>query len=73
MEEPSQFSVGQTAQCQTCSIMEKPGTGLDDCLNMLMACFRKGMSAARSSNRVHVMDISTFRKMIPSKPKGHLN
>ena len=30
VEEPSQFSVGQTAQSLTCSIMEKPHTGLDD-------------------------------------------
>ena len=31
VEEPSQFSVGQTAQSLTCSIMEKPHTGLDEC------------------------------------------
>ena len=45
MEEASQFSVGKTAQSLTCSIMEKPHTGLDDCLIMLLACFRKRMSA----------------------------
>ena len=28
----------------TCSIMEKPHAGLDDCLNMLLSCFRKRMS-----------------------------
>ena len=44
MEEPSQFSVGQTAQNLTCAIMEKPHTGLDDCLNMLLSCFRKRLS-----------------------------
>ena len=33
MEEPSQFSVGQTAQSLTCSIMDKPHTGLDDSEN----------------------------------------
>ena len=44
MEEPSQFSVGQTAQSLACSIMEKPHTGLDDCMRMLQACFRKRMS-----------------------------
>ena len=44
MEEPSQFSVGQTAQSLTCSIMEKPHTGLDDCLRMLQECFRKTIS-----------------------------
>ena len=44
MEEPSQFSVGQTAQNLTCYIMEKPHTGLGDCLRMLQTCFRKRMS-----------------------------
>ena len=37
MEKPSQFSMGQTVQSLTCFIMEKPHTGLDDCLNMLLA------------------------------------
>ena len=44
MEEPSQFSVGQTQHSLTCSIMEKPHTGLEDCLKMLLSCFRKRMS-----------------------------
>ena len=44
MEEPSQFSVGQAAQSLICSIMEKPQSGLDDCLRVLQACFRKRMS-----------------------------
>ena len=35
------------AQTLTCSIMEKPHTGLDDCLNMLLACFTKKMSGTR--------------------------
>ena len=44
-EEPSQFSMGQTAQNITCSIMEKPHKGLDDCLmRVLQECFRKRMS-----------------------------
>ena len=43
-KQPSQFSMGQTAQSITCSIMEKPHAGLDDCLNMLLSCFRKRMS-----------------------------
>ena len=38
MEEPSKFSVGQTAQSLTCAIMEKSLAGLDDCLNMLLPC-----------------------------------
>ena len=42
--EPSQFSVGQTAPSLTCSIMEKPSTGLDDCLRLLLSCLRKRMS-----------------------------
>ena len=45
MEEPIQFSVGQTAQRRTCSIMEKPHTELDKCLRMLLSCFIKRMSA----------------------------
>ena len=44
VEEPSQFSVGQTAQRLNCSIMEKPHAGLDNCLNILLSCFRKRMS-----------------------------
>ena len=51
MEVPSQFSMGQTAQSLTCSIMEKSHTGLDDCLNMLLSCFREKMSGL---NRVVV-------------------
>ena len=47
MEEPSQFSVGQTAQSLTCSILEKQHTGLDDCLRILMPCFRKRRSERR--------------------------
>ena len=46
MEEPSQFSGGQTAQSLTCSIMDEPHTGLEDCLRMLLSCFRKRMSGA---------------------------
>ena len=53
MEEPSQFSMGHTAQSLTCSIMEKPHTGLDDCLRMLQACFRKRMSGP---DKLHAAD-----------------
>ena len=45
MEEPSLFSVGQTAHSLTCSIMEKPHTGLEDRLGILLPCFRKRLSA----------------------------
>ena len=44
MEEPSQFSVDLTPQSLTCSIMKGPHTGLDDCLMVLLMCFRKRMS-----------------------------
>ena len=46
-EEPSQFSLGQTAQSFTCSIMEKPHTGLDECLKILLFCFRGRTSGSR--------------------------
>ena len=51
MEGPSQFSKGQTAQGLTCSIMEKPLTGLVDCLRMLQACFRKEDVCSRSGGQ----------------------
>ena len=44
MEEPIRSPVGQTAQSLTCSNMEKPHAGLEDCLNMLLSCFRTRMS-----------------------------
>ena len=44
MEEPSQFSEGQTAQSLTCSIMDKQQTGLDDCQRKLLPCFSERMS-----------------------------
>ena len=46
MKEPSQFSVGKTAQRKTYPITEKPHSGLDDCLNMLLACLRQRMSVS---------------------------
>ena len=64
MEEPSQFSVGQTAQSLTSSIIEKPHTGLDDCLRMLQACFRKKMS---------VQGGSLFHAAIPSQGYDETN
>ena len=39
-EESSQFSMGQTAQTLTCSILGKPHTGLDECPRILLSCFR---------------------------------
>ena len=49
MEEPSQFSVGQNAQSLTCSIMEKPHTGLDECLGILLLCFRARTSDGKDT------------------------
>ena len=46
-EEPCQFSMGQTAQSLTCSIMEKPHTGFDECPRILPSSFR-----ARNSGKV---------------------
>ena len=47
-EEPSQFSMGQTAQGLTCSIMEKPLTWLEESLRILLSCFRARNSASKS-------------------------
>ena len=44
-EEPSQFSMGQTAQSLTCYPMEKPYTGLDECPRILLSCFRARTTA----------------------------
>ena len=41
MEEPSQFSLGQKAQSLTCSIMEKPHSGLDGSRRMLLHALEK--------------------------------
>ena len=49
-EESSQFSMGQTAQSLTCSIMEKPHTGLDECPRILLSCFRARNSSCRPSS-----------------------
>ena len=52
VEVPSQFSMGQTVQSLTCSIMEKPHTGLDhldECPRILLSCFRARNSEGRSS------------------------
>ena len=35
-----------------CSIVEKPLTGLDDCLNMLLPCFRERMSGGRDGKGI---------------------
>ena len=37
-DEPSHFSMGQTVQSRTSSITEKPLTGLDGCLKILLSC-----------------------------------
>ena len=43
-EEPSQFSMAQTAQSLTCSITEKSHTGLDECPRILLWWFRANNS-----------------------------
>ena len=47
-EESSWYSMGQTAQSITCSNMEKPHTGLDECPRILLSCNRARNSAGRS-------------------------
>ena len=44
LEVPSQFSMGQTVQSLTCSIMENHIQGWMTDLNMLLSCFREKMS-----------------------------
>ena len=51
MEEPSQFSVGQTPQSLTCSIMEEPLTELDECPRILLSCFRARNSRKEGRER----------------------
>ena len=50
-EEPGQFSMGKIAQSITCSIMEKPHTGLDECPRILLACFRARNSGVHPSDQ----------------------
>ena len=59
MEEPSQFSVGQTPQSLTCSIMEEPHTVLDDCENA--ACFRNLEKAGRIEAQKIQLNSPTFQ------------
>ena len=59
LEVPSQFSMGQTVQSLTCSIMEKPHTGWMTDLNRLLWCFREKMSGLSAMNisREHLINI----------------
>ena len=57
-EEPSQFSIGQTAQGLTCFIMEKPQTGLDECPRILLSCFRAKNSVCRRHENVKFLVFS---------------
>ena len=54
-EEPSQFSLGQTAHSLTYFIMEKPHTGLDECPRILLSCFRARNSVANCSRHAFVL------------------
>ena len=61
-EEPNQFSVGQTAQSLTCSIIEKLHRGLDECPRILLSCFRARNSdlvRARALSQVTAMSLQT--------------
>ena len=50
IEVPSQFSMVQTTQRLSCSIMAKIHSWLDDCLRMLQACFRKKTCTKEEEN-----------------------
>ena len=52
-EEQSQFSMVQTAQSLTCSIMEKPHTKLGECPRILLSYFR-------ARNSVSIIKRTTF-------------
>ena len=71
-EEPSNFSMSQRAQNLTCSLMKKPHAWLEDCLNMLLSCFRKRRSGAvHSPVRVRPLpDVSC--QVRTRKKKGEL-
>ena len=73
MEEPSQFSVGQTAQSLTYSIMEKPHTGLDECLSILRLALEKGcLTAGRLG--FHTWRVPPHRAVaaVPERDGGEL-
>ena len=40
-----------STESNPCSIMEKPHTGLDDCLNMLLSCFKNRIYANSTASR----------------------
>ena len=46
-EEQTQFSMGQTAQSLTYSIMVKQHTRLDECPTIILLCFKARSSGAR--------------------------
>ena len=71
-KEPSQFSMGQTAQSLTCSIMEKPHTRLDECPRILLECFRARNSACTTLHRRDASD-STSNRLHSSITMGWLN
>ena len=71
MEELSQFSVGTTAQRLTCSIMEKPQPGLDDCLRMLLPSCRKRMSGHNGVGKFILCIGTTTASLAMSPLKDH--
>ena len=71
MEEPSQFSLGQTAHSLIGFIVDKPHTGLDDSLNMLLECFRKRMSGDR--RRINQVMVTELTAEIPDRQNFRLH
>ena len=51
--------VGETAHNQTCSIIDNTHTGFDDCLRILLSCFRTSDKRLKESaiNRENIQDV----------------
>ena len=65
---------GQTAQSLTCSIMEKPHTGLDECPRILLSCFkaRNSGSPLRLGNpSCHFTPADPFVRRDARPPRRH--
>ena len=63
MEEPSKFSVSQTAHSLTWSIMENPHAGLDDCHALEKGClawYVQGSASNVSSRRRRSARVASF-------------
>ena len=67
-EEPKQFSMGQTPQSLTCSIMEKPHARLDECPRILLSRFRAGNSACQPRHDPN--ELTGFGLSVPTNEQG---